>query len=83
MLLQWPEDAGEHLGDPYAGGSESGGFVLTNGQHDTYADADTAPFEDALVALHELIDGLPLTSPDRWIVDRAPGEVDWRIQPGI
>lgn len=81
MLLQWPEDDGEHLGGPGAGTGLSDGFILSNGQHDTYADVDTAPLSESLQAVAEIIDGLPRADSQHWITDRADDAVDWRIQP--
>jgi hypothetical protein len=81
MLLRWPEDDGEHLGDTRVGETFSGGFVLSNGQHDTYPDADTVPLDEALQAVVQIIDGLPRSESQHWIIDRGDDAVDWRIQP--
>ena len=48
VLFQEIGDAGEHAIDPSMGTSESGGYVLSNGQHDTYPDRDTVPLEIAM-----------------------------------
>ena len=62
-------DPGEHAVSPEAVGSSSG-FVLENGQEDTYDDADTVPLPDALAAVCSILDtgrpprGMP------WTVDR-------------
>ena len=48
MLLREPGDAGEHAVDETAGTSTSSGYVLANGQVDTYADCDTVRLADAL-----------------------------------
>jgi len=67
MVLDGPGDAGEHAIDPMATGHE-GGYVLGNGQHDTYDNRDTVPLEQALVIVEHLINH-----------GRPPGGVDWRI----
>ena len=55
MLLDGPEDAGEHATSPSAKG-ESTGYVLENGQVDTYPDSNTVPVEEALDNLASIID---------------------------
>lgn len=55
MLLDGPEDAGEHATSPDAQG-ESGGYVLENGQVDTYSNANTVPMNEALDNLGHIID---------------------------
>ena len=59
MVLDHVEDAGEHLVDEFAGDAESTGYVLENGQVDSYADRDTVPLALALHALQETIDADP------------------------
>lgn len=57
MLLAEEGDAGEHATTPGAEG-ESGGFILSNGQNDTYPDADTVPLDQALrIAEHVVREG--------------------------
>ncbi|WP_394617452.1 hypothetical protein JNUCC0626_49050 [Lentzea sp. JNUCC 0626] len=57
MLLNGEGDAGEHATTPNAEG-ESDGFVLSNGQSDTYPDADTVALEQALtIAGHVVREG--------------------------
>lgn len=69
VLMQGAGDPGEHAVSPGAVGSSSG-FVLENGQEDTYDDADTVPLSEALAAVSSLVDtgrpprGMP------WTVDR-------------
>ncbi|MBT2540063.1 hypothetical protein J7E99_04915 [Streptomyces sp. ISL-44] len=46
VLLDGEGDPGEHLVDPRGEGS-SGGYLLSNGQDDTYADRDTVAFDVA------------------------------------
>lgn len=46
VVLDEDGDPGEHAADPGAEGV-SGGFVLSNGQHDEYPNADTVPIEEA------------------------------------
>lgn len=55
MLMHEGGDPGEHLIDP-RGEGRSGGFVLGNGQVDTYADRDTVVFSVAGRAVAHLID---------------------------
>ena len=50
VLMSGEGDPGEHAVSPGAVGS-SDGYVLDNGQEDTYEDADTVPLPDALTAL--------------------------------
>jgi hypothetical protein len=53
------DDPGEHAVDPAATG-RSGGFVLTNGQHDVYPDEDTVQLAQALrIVAHLLTTGEP------------------------
>lgn len=69
MLLDGPGNPGAHAIDPDATG-EQDGYVLDNGQHDTHADRDTLPIEEALrTAEHILEHGRP---PDdvAWQIDR-------------
>nr|WP_269455590.1 Imm1 family immunity protein [Micromonospora narathiwatensis] len=69
MVLDEPGDAGEHAIDPTATGKQ-GGYVLSNGQHETYDAQDTVPLEQALVIVEHLIDhGRPPTGVG-WHVDR-------------
>lgn len=46
MLLDGEGEPGEHLVDP-RGECSSGGYVLSNGQVDSYADRDTVTFDVA------------------------------------
>jgi hypothetical protein len=55
MLMHGDGDPGEHLIDP-RGEGRSGGFLLANGQVDTYADRDTVTFGVAGRAVAHLID---------------------------
>src|SRR5690242_3359277 len=55
VLMSGEGDPGEHAVSPGAAGS-SDGYVLDNGQEDTYEDADTIPLPDALEALCSIID---------------------------
>lgn len=69
VLMGHAGDPGGHAVTPGAVGSSSG-FVLENGQEDTYDDADTVPLPDALAAVSSILDtgrpprGMP------WTVDR-------------
>lgn len=57
MVLRGPGDAGEHLTDPQATDREQGGFKLSNGQSDTYADHDTVPLHTALEVVATVVNG--------------------------
>ncbi|MFF3863228.1 hypothetical protein [Streptomyces sp. NPDC002209] len=48
-------DTGEHLVDPLGEGI-SGGYLLSNGQIDTYCDRETVPFPAACEAVEHFID---------------------------
>ena len=54
MVLNGIGDAGEHALDP-TGQGESTGFVMDNGQVDTYDDADTIPLPEATRLLLSLV----------------------------
>ena len=66
VLMSGEGDPGEHAVSPEAVGS-SDGYVLDNGQEDTYEDADTIPLPDALKALRSIIDS-----------GRPPPGTSWR-----
>ncbi|MGW2788050.1 hypothetical protein ACWC3X_44030 [Streptomyces populi] len=69
ILLDSEDDPGEHAVDPGASGS-SKGFVLANGQHDEYPDADTLPLAEALkVICCILTTGAPPPHA-AWSIDR-------------
>jgi hypothetical protein len=54
MLLNGIGDAGEHALDP-TGQGQSTGYVMDNGQVDTYPDADTIPVPEAQALLLSLV----------------------------
>ena len=54
MLLDEVGDAGEHAVDP-TGQGQSSGYVMDNGQLDTYPDADTVPLIEAQRLLVSLV----------------------------
>jgi len=64
MLLKGVGDAGEHVRDP-AGEGESPGFVMDNGQVDTFPDVDTIPLRKAQHLL------LALVTRGKWPPDTA------------
>lgn len=69
MLLDDEDDPGGHAVDPGADGT-SGGFLLANGQCDTYPDEDTVPLAEALyIVRHILLTGSP-PADAAWAVDR-------------
>lgn len=55
VLMNAEGDPGEHLVDP-SGEGHTGGYLLSNGQIDVYADRDTVPFTVAARAVAHLID---------------------------
>lgn len=69
MLLEDEGDPGEHAVDPGAEGS-SGGFVLSNGQDDEYADADTVPLGVAFGLVEEIIGMGSWPADAHWVADR-------------
>ncbi|WP_035905276.1 hypothetical protein [Knoellia subterranea] len=70
VMLLWGEgDPGEHAVTPGAVGS-SDGYVLENGQVDTYEDADTVPLAEALDIVRSIIDSGTPPSEASWNVDR-------------
>jgi hypothetical protein len=54
MVLNGVGDAGEHALDP-TGQGESTGYLMDNGQVDTYPDADTIPLPEAQRLLLNLV----------------------------
>ncbi|GAA4123037.1 hypothetical protein GCM10022415_27670 [Knoellia locipacati] len=69
VLMDGAGDAGEHAVSPGAAGS-SDGYVLENGQVDTYEDSDTIPLADAVAAVRSIIDDGGPPSGASWSVDR-------------
>jgi len=67
MLLDEPGDPGEHAIDPAASG-EQDGYVLENGQYDTYASRDTVTLDLALTLVQHIVDH-----------GRPPADVAWEI----
>lgn len=59
MLILWGregDDKGLQAIDPTAGNGSQGGYVLDNGQHDTYADRATVPLDQAIEAVRHIIE---------------------------
>lgn len=69
MLLEEDGDPGEHAVDPGAEG-QSDGFVLSNGQHDEYADNDTMPIGEAFRIVEHIVGTGSWPADARWVVDR-------------
>ena len=69
LLLQEPGDAGEHAIDASAGESTSTGYVLANGQVDSYADVDMVTIADAMERVASVIGGRD-RSASEWTDDR-------------
>src|SRR5437762_7720251 len=75
MLLNEPGDAGEHATDPSATGQQ-GGYVLGNGQHDTYDNRDTVPLGQALMIVEHLLDHGRPPAGVGWHIDRQKPRPD-------
>ncbi|MEV7597259.1 hypothetical protein AB0O91_07675 [Kitasatospora sp. NPDC089797] len=69
MLLEEEGDPGGHAVDPGSDGS-SGGFVLSNGQHDEYPNQDTVPIGDAFRIVEHIVGTGSWPADARWVVDR-------------
>jgi hypothetical protein len=69
MLLDEPGDPGEHAIDPAASGEQEG-YVLENGQHDTYANRDTVPLDLGLTLVEHIVDHGRPPSSAAWEIDR-------------
>jgi hypothetical protein len=69
MLLAEPGDEGEHAVDPAAAG-EMGGYILSNGQHDSYANADTVELSVACAIVQHIVDRGGPPAGTRWQPDR-------------
>jgi len=69
VLMRGGGDAGEHARSPHATGS-SGGYVLENGQEDTYENADTIPLAEALEVVRSIIDSGKPPFGTSWGEDR-------------
>jgi hypothetical protein len=68
MLLGADGDAGAHAIDGSAGAESSDGYLLENGQEDTYPDRDTVPLPHALAHVADIIANRPL-DPAGWCQD--------------
>ncbi|TDV57357.1 Imm1 family immunity protein [Actinophytocola oryzae] len=69
MLLDGPDDPGRHAVDPDAPG-EQDGYVLGNGQSDTYPDRDTVPLDQALDAVAHIVEHGEPSASVAWRSDR-------------
>ncbi|MDA2811022.1 hypothetical protein O4J56_10275 [Nocardiopsis sp. RSe5-2] len=69
VLLGEDGDPGEHAADPGAEGT-SGGFVLSNGQHDAYPDEDTVPLDEAFRIIGRILRDGSWPSDAPRVVDR-------------
>ena len=69
MLIAEEGDPGEHAVDPRAEGM-SGGFVLSNGQHDEYLNRDTMPLDEALRIVEHIVGNGSWPSDAHWVIDR-------------
>jgi hypothetical protein len=69
MLLNEPGDAGAHAADPNTTGHQEG-YILDNGQHDTYDNRDTITLGEALRTVKHIVDhGYP------------PAHITWQVDP--
>ncbi|MDT0213330.1 hypothetical protein Q9R29_05490 [Rothia sp. ARF10] len=86
VLMDGEGDPGEHAVSTDAVGS-SGGYVLENGQEDTYDDAETIPMVDALSVVRSVVDTGGPPGGVLWSVDRrhrraaSTGSVAPRVRP--
>lgn len=69
MLLEGEGDPGEHAVAPEAEGS-SGGFVLSDGQHDEYPDEDTVLVGEAFRIVRHIVSTGSWPADTRRTVDR-------------
>ncbi|MEU6676178.1 hypothetical protein [Streptomyces sp. NPDC046925] len=69
MLLDGEGGPGEHAVESGVPGS-SEGFVLSNGQHDTYPNEDTVPIGEAFAIVGHIIGRGSWPSDARWVADR-------------
>lgn len=69
MLLEAEDDPGEHAVEPGAVGS-SGGFVLSNGQHDEHLDEGTVPISGAFRLVEHIVSTGSWPADARWVADR-------------
>ncbi|MEU6764095.1 hypothetical protein ABZ916_16410 [Streptomyces sp. NPDC046853] len=69
MLLDGEGGPGEYAVESGAPGS-SEGFVLSNGQHDTYPNEDTVPIGEAFAIVSHIIGRGSWPSDARWVADR-------------
>ena len=74
MVLAEPGDEGEHAIDPAASSGRSGGYLLSNGQEDSYPDRDTIPLPSALDAVRVLTDEGQKPPDVIWHADRDDGQ---------
>jgi hypothetical protein len=70
VLMEHEGDAGFHAVDLNAASDARGGYVLENGQVDTYPDRDTVPIEDAVEAVAVLVESGELDDRINWHCDR-------------
>jgi hypothetical protein len=71
MVLREVGDAGEHVVDPTADhATSSGGYVLSNGQVDTYPNRDTVPLATGLTVVRAVVDGRQIPAAAEWHEDR-------------
>lgn len=69
MVLDEPGDAGAHATDPAATGAQDG-YVLDDGQHDTYDNRDTVNIADAFTIVEHIVDHGHPPAHVAWHIDR-------------
>ncbi|MER7746622.1 hypothetical protein ABT013_15250 [Streptomyces bacillaris] len=69
VLLDGPDDPGEHAVTPGAEGW-SDGFVLSNGQDDEYPDEDTVPIDEAFRLAEHIVRTGHWPTDATWVSDR-------------
>lgn len=70
VLMEAEGDPGFHAIDPESGTTTQAGYVLDNGQDDTYADHDTVPLSRGLQAVAYLVLNGELDPELAWQNDR-------------
>jgi hypothetical protein len=70
VLMEHVEDPGFHAIDPQADAESQSGYVLDNGQVDTYPNRDTIALDDGVRAAAEVVRTGELTKGVAWHSDR-------------
>jgi len=70
VLMEHVEDPGLHAIDPLADSQSQSGYVLDNGQVDTYSNRDTVPLDEGVRAAAEIVRTGELAQRITWQSDR-------------